>query len=201
VGSAERGHARGDHEGGERDQGEEHEGFHATQRTSFACASVAEGLDGYTPTGYKNLMAKRSTSPTPRRRPTALLAALAAVVVVGGLGVALTRGSDAALTTVTVRDLYAANGQDPVPTVLDVREPDEYAAGHVQGALLMPLARTVEMATAAGLPKDEPVYVFCRSGNRSLQAAQALVAAGYLDVRNVDGGILAWNAAGLPVVR
>ena len=86
-------------------------------------------------------------------------------------------------------------------TVIDVRTPAEFAAGHVEGALLMPLARTVEMALAAGLPKDEPVYVFCRSGNRSLQAAQALVAAGYLDVRNVDGGILAWTAAGLPVVR
>ena len=65
----------------------------------------------------------------------------------------------------------------------------------------MPLARTVAMALEAGLPKDEPVYVFCRSGNRSLQAAQALVAAGYEDVRNVDGGILAWTATGLPVVR
>ena len=114
---------------------------------------------------------------------------------------ALTRGSGEALTTVSVRDLYTAIGQDPAPTVLDVREPDEYAAGHVEGALLMPLARTVEMALAAGLPKDEPVYVFCRSGNRSLQAAQALVAAGYEDVRNVDGGIIAWTAAGLPVVR
>ena len=146
-------------------------------------------------------MAQRAAPRTPRRRTTALVAALAAVVVLAGIGVALTRGSDAALTTVTVHDLFEAIGQEPAPTVLDVREPEEYAAGHVDGALLMPLARTVEMALAAGLPKDEPVYVFCRSGNRSLQAAQALVAAGYEDVRNVDGGILAWTAAGLPVVR
>ena len=146
-------------------------------------------------------MAKRPAPRTPRRRSTALFAALTAVVVLGGLGVALTRGTDAALTTVSVRDLYAAIGQDPAPTVLDVREPDEFASGHVEGALLMPLARTVEMALAAGLPLDAPVYVFCRSGNRSLQAAQALVAAGYEDVRNVDGGIIAWTAAGLPVVR
>lgn len=146
-------------------------------------------------------MAKRTAPPTPRRRSTALFAALAAVVVLGGLGVALTRGADGALTTVTVRDLFAAIGQDPAPVVLDVREPHEYAAGHVEGALLMPLARTVELALAAGVPKDEPVYVFCRTGNRSLQAAQALVAAGYQDVRNVDGGIVAWTSAGLPVVR
>ena len=146
-------------------------------------------------------MAKRPAPNAPRRRPTALFAALAAVVVLAGLGVALTRGADAALTTVTVQDLFTAIGQEPAPTVLDVREPDEYAAGHVEGALLMPLARTVEMALAADLPKDEPLYVFCRTGNRSLQAAQALVAAGYEDVRNVDGGIVAWTAAGLPVVR
>ncbi len=146
-------------------------------------------------------MAKRPSPPAPSRRSAVLLAALAAVVVLGGLGVALTRGTESALTTVSVRDLHAAIGQYPAPTVLDVREPYEYEAGHVEGALLMPLARTVELALAAGLPKDEPVYVFCRSGNRSLQAAQALVAAGYQDVRNVDGGIIAWTAAGLPVVR
>ncbi|MFN2322013.1 MAG: rhodanese-like domain-containing protein [Trueperaceae bacterium] len=146
-------------------------------------------------------MAKRPAPPTSRRLPTALFAVLAAVVVLGGLGVALTRSSDAALTTVSVQDLFTAIGQDPAPTVLDVREPFEYAAGHVEGALLMPLARTVEMALAAEVPKSEPVYVFCRSGNRSLQAAQALVSAGYEDVRNVDGGIIAWTAAGLPVVR
>jgi rhodanese-related sulfurtransferase len=80
-----------------------------------------------------------------------------------------------------------------------VREPHEYQAGHVEGAELMPLARTV--ALAADLPKDEPVYVICRSGNRSLQASRALVEAGFQDVRNVDGGMIAWEAAGLPVAR
>jgi phage shock protein E len=146
-------------------------------------------------------MAKRATSTVPRRRTAALLAAVGAVAAFAGLGIALTRGADTALSTVGVRDLHAALAQVPAPVVLDVREPHEYAAGHVEGALLMPLARTVELAIAAGVPQDEPVYVFCRTGNRSLQAAQALVAAGFVDVRNVDGGIVAWTAAGLPVVR
>ena len=146
-------------------------------------------------------MTQRPATRTPRRRSAALFAVLGATLALAGLGVALTRGSNATVTTVSVHDLFAAIGQEPAPTLLDVREPHEFEAGHVEGALLMPLARTVEMAIAAGLPKDAPVYVFCRSGNRSLQAAQALVAAGYEDVRNVDGGIIAWTAAGLPVVR
>jgi rhodanese-related sulfurtransferase len=143
-------------------------------------------------------MAKR-TPPNPQRRsPLALVAAIAAVAVVAVVFMA-TRGGGEALTTVSVRDLQSALAQNPAPTLIDVREPVEYADGHVEGALLMPLANVVQLA--ADLPKDEPVYVFCRTGNRSLQASQALVAAGFEDVRNVDGGIVAWTSAGLPVVR
>lgn len=109
----------------------------------------------------------------------------------------LSQGGGDALTTVRVSDL--ANAAVSGATVIDVREPYEYEAGHVEGALLMPLANTVRLAS--DLPKDEPVYVVCRSGNRSLVAAQELVEAGFEDVRNVDGGMIAWQSAGLPVTR
>ncbi len=119
----------------------------------------------------------------------AVVATLA--IVVAGVGGA------AGLTTVSVRDLADASADGA--TVIDVREPYEYEAGHVDGALLMPLAQTVQLA--GDLPKDQPVYVICRSGNRSLSASQALVDAGFQDVRNVDGGMIAWQAAGLPIAR
>lgn len=123
------------------------------------------------------------------------LALTAALLLGGG-----TTAESPALSHVTVLELSAALGDASAPaTLLDVREPHEYAAGHVAAAQLMPLADTVSLA--AGLPKDSPVYVICRSGNRSLVAAEQLVEAGYHDVRNVTGGMIAWQSAGLPVTR
>ena len=101
------------------------------------------------------------------------------------------------LVTVSVQDMAAGLAEGAL--VLDVREPFEYADAHVEGTVLVPLATVA--ARAGEFPKDEPVFVFCRSGNRSLVAAQALVDAGVVDVRNVDGGIIAWHGAGLPLVR
>ncbi len=104
------------------------------------------------------------------------------------------------LTTISVQQLHNDNTNGDI-VLLDVREPWEYEQGHVENAVLMPLIYgTAQLATEAGLDKNEPVYVFCRSGNRSMQASRALVNAGFTDVRNVDGGIIAWTEAGLPLV-
>jgi phage shock protein E len=102
-----------------------------------------------------------------------------------------------ALSNVTVQQLQTAAAAGVL--VLDVREPFEYAEGRVAGSTLVPLATVADRA--GEFPKDEPVYVVCRSGNRSLVAARTLVEAGYSDVRNVEGGMIAWAAAGLPVQR
>ena len=81
--------------------------------------------------------------------------------------------------------------------LLDVRNPDEFAAGHAPEALLLPLgelgARIDELDPAT------PIVVICRSGIRSQTAAEQLVAAGY-DAVNLAGGSLAWKAAGLELV-
>ena len=80
--------------------------------------------------------------------------------------------------------------------LLDVREDHEWAAGHAPGALHVPLGRLHPDA----VPQDRPVIVVCHLGGRSAVAAQALGGIGY-DVRNLGGGMDAWAAAGLPVVR
>ncbi|MCE0459496.1 rhodanese-like domain-containing protein (plasmid) [Curtobacterium sp. C1] len=80
--------------------------------------------------------------------------------------------------------------------VLDVREPDEYAAGHVPGARNVPLATVREHVDA--LRDAGPVHVICQSGRRSAQATEALQSAG-VDAVNVAGGTSAWVAAGKPV--
>jgi rhodanese-related sulfurtransferase len=85
--------------------------------------------------------------------------------------------------------------------LVDVREPDEFVGelGHVDGAELVPLA-TVG-AVAQGWPRDQTLVMICRSGGRSGRAARELVGLGFTTVMNLKGGMLAWNAASLPVVR
>jgi sulfur dioxygenase len=91
----------------------------------------------------------------------------------------------------------------PAPLVVDVREPEEFVGelGHISGALLVPLD-----ALEHRLPKlvgyaDRHVVTVCRAGARSATAAAMLRRAGFGRVHNLAGGMLAWNAAGLPVQR
>jgi len=81
--------------------------------------------------------------------------------------------------------------------LVDVRQPDEYAEGHVPGAVLIPLADVPERVDEFG--GDGPVYVVCRSGGRSASAVTFLRAQG-LDAINVAGGTMAWIEAGNAVV-
>ncbi|MEU9026177.1 rhodanese-like domain-containing protein [Streptomyces sp. NPDC048383] len=85
--------------------------------------------------------------------------------------------------------------------VLDVREDDEWAAGHVEGALHIPMsdfvARFGELTEA--IAEDGRVHVMCRVGGRSAQVTQYLVRQG-IDAVNVDGGMQAWEGAGRPMV-
>lgn len=82
--------------------------------------------------------------------------------------------------------------------VLDVREPDEWAAGHIDGATLIPLGE-LESRTAE-VPMDQEVVVVCRSGNRSAQGRDILLDAGYGNVTSMAGGMNDWIAAGEPYV-
>ncbi|MFD9462808.1 rhodanese-like domain-containing protein [Streptomyces sp. NPDC060027] len=86
--------------------------------------------------------------------------------------------------------------------LLDVREGDEWEAGHAQGALHIPMsefvARYGELTEAA--PQDGRVNVICRSGGRSAQVTQYLVQQG-IDAVNVEGGMHTWEAMGRPVVN
>ena len=80
--------------------------------------------------------------------------------------------------------------------VVDVREPYEREAGHIEGSRHVELERVASQA--ATLPKDQPVVFQCRLGARSAMAAQAFRQAGY-DAWSMAGGLQAWHDAGLPV--
>lgn len=80
--------------------------------------------------------------------------------------------------------------------LVDVREPDEFAAGHPAGAVNVPLASLPE---ALGWLPEGPIAFTCQSGGRSLRATQAAHAAGRSDASNVTGGYVAWEKASLPI--
>jgi rhodanese-related sulfurtransferase len=82
--------------------------------------------------------------------------------------------------------------------LVDVREANEYAFERIPGALLYPLSTFDPKAIPSGSRK---LVVQCAAGGRSMRAAQALVAAGHTQVANLEGGINAWKAQGLPLIR
>ena len=88
----------------------------------------------------------------------------------------------------------------PDATILDVREPFEWAAGHVDGAIHVPMGDLpATIAQAPGrIPRDRTVYVVCAVGARSAQVTAWLLRNGYSAV-NIDGGMHAWVQAGRPV--
>ena len=88
----------------------------------------------------------------------------------------------------------------PRIVLLDGREPAEYAVSHLPGARLFPPG-TDPAQGLADLPKDAPVVVYCSVGYRSASAARALTAAGFRDVRNLEGSIFQWANEDRPLVR
>ncbi len=103
------------------------------------------------------------------------------------------------LPTVTVIEAETRRADGSNALIVDVREPGEFLAVRVEGAVLVPLS---QFASRFGeLPKDRPLLVMCASGTRSLAATGHLIHNGYSDVVNVEGGITAWERSGLPVKR
>jgi rhodanese-related sulfurtransferase len=103
-----------------------------------------------------------------------------------------------------VDDLRQTN---PDLLIVDIREPEEYAVGHIQGSLLVPrgvLETACDWGYAETLPalasaRDKPVVLVCRSGNRTALAAMTLQWMGYTDVYSMKTGVRGWNDYELPL--
>lgn len=85
--------------------------------------------------------------------------------------------------------------------LLDVRELGEYDEVHAPNVTLIPLGQLQSRLNEIARYKNQPIAVMCRSGRRSAKAAEILEEAGFSRVSNVSGGIMAWENAGLAVVR
>lgn len=108
-------------------------------------------------------------------------------------------GAPAQMVNITAAELHKRLQAGEKPLIIDVREPDEYAAGHIAGAQLMPLGSVDKSIKPVG--KKQEVVLVCRSGNRSAQAYQILAAMGYSSLKNMEGGMIAWEKNGAPVIK
>ncbi len=145
------------------------------------------------------------------RSVTLALLLTAAVLVLGGCGGTSTATDDAsapattattAASSVVLLEPVRAHGlvaAGPV-RVLDVRTPEEYAEGHIEDAELIDFYASDFERRIDALDRSATYVVYCRSGNRSGQATALMAALGFAAVNDVAGGIVAWEAAGLPVV-
>jgi len=115
---------------------------------------------------------------------------------------AATNGSQASTgIRVVSPEAGAAIIDDPPPelVVLDVRTSEEFADGHLADATMLDFYRDDFADRLAELDPDAPYLIYCRSGNRSGQTRALMEELGFTDVVDVDGGILAWDDAGLPI--
>ncbi len=152
-----------------------------------------------------------------RARATIVLLAMVAAVVAGCAGssaptpalqASAEAGSRPAATAATaapaaraafpdeIAVAAAARERDAGAFILDVREPDEWAAGHIPGATSIPLGQLA--GRTAEVPTDRDILVVCKTGYRSAQGRDILRAAGLTRVASMTGGMNAWIAAGNP---
>lgn len=125
---------------------------------------------------------------------TAVLVAVAGYFVwtqtQGGSG--STAGTVERIAPQQYQDDFAAAAKPHI--LVDVRTPEEFASGHIAGSVNIPLQSLEQRMNE--IPQDQPVVLYCRSGNRSNTAAQMLARAGYSDIYDL-GGVIAWQAQGL----
>ncbi len=110
---------------------------------------------------------------------------------------------EVAAGTVMVSPEEAAATIEAAPdglVILDVRTPEEFAEARIEGATLLDFYRPDFAERLAELDRDVPYVLYCRSGSRSDQAFTMMRDLGFTSVQDVDGGIVAWMGAGLPVV-
>ena len=132
------------------------------------------------------------------KNPLRLLV-LAVVALVGALVLTSCGGSSSSVTTVGAQD-FLAKTAEPGVVVVDVRTAAEFAQGHVEGALNVDVEAPTFDAQIAELDKATTYAVYCHSCRRSGLATDAMGAAGFTSVVNLDGGIADLQAAGAPIV-
>ena len=124
-----------------------------------------------------------------------LIASFAAFILLAGCS------STGSATTVNLNvSEFSQKITEPDVIILDVRTPEEFASGHIEGALNIDFNGGDFANEITRLNPSENYAIYCRSGSRSGQAASIMHKAGFHDVSNLNGGVIDWTNAGLPLV-
>ncbi len=107
------------------------------------------------------------------------------------------RANQQKLASIGARQLHEKMQLDSELVIIDVRSAEEFTRGHISGTRLLPLA-TIHLRHDE-IPHNLPVVVTCRSGARSRAAIEQLRKLGFTNLINLDGGLLSWQRAGLPL--
>jgi phage shock protein E len=143
----------------------------------------------------------------PTRLFPSLLMAIALAVGAGACGdsdstdkASSSASEPGSMRSVGVKEFNELIQGDSSIQLIDVRRPDEFAAGHIEGATLIDFESADFDTKIAALDKSAKYAIYCRSGNRSGQALDRMKEAGFTQVTNLDGGVIEWTAAGLDLV-
>ena len=120
-----------------------------------------------------------------------LLFLLLTVMMLTACGQATENGKEAVYVNITAEEAKVIMESEEGYIILDVREQDEFDAGHIPGAILIPYTQIDEKAKDMLPDKDQLILVYCRSGRRSKIAADSLVELGYTNIKEF-GGIIDW---------
>jgi rhodanese-related sulfurtransferase len=124
-----------------------------------------------------------------------VIAMLASVLLLAGCASGAT-----GVTNMNVEDFSKKTAESGV-VILDVRTPGEFMTGHIQGAQNIDFESGSFESQIESLDKNGTYAVYCRSGNRSGQAVKVMHDAGFHNVYNLNGGVIDWANAGLPLVN
>jgi rhodanese-related sulfurtransferase len=124
-----------------------------------------------------------------------LIASFAAIILLAGCS------STGSATTVNLNvSEFSQKITEPGVIIVDVRTPEEFVSGHIEGALNIDFNSGNFANEITRLNPSENYAIYCRSGSRSGQAASIMHKAGFHDVSNLNGGVIDWTNAGLPLV-
>ena len=127
---------------------------------------------------------------------------LIALLVLGALALGACADESAAeFTRVDAEDFQTEIEADPSATLVDLRTNEEFAAGYIDGAVQLDFYDPAFSSTLESLDRDAHYLLYCNSGNRSAQTVREMKDLGFTNVTELDGGIVAWNNAGFPIVQ
>lgn len=185
-------------------------GGRSGQATAFAlsaglhqASNISGGTAGWMSAG---LPAAERAGSSPRGSIKSTTMIIGAIVIAGALlaGSSLFAGNapeaEAEIERVAVQEFSQAAKQGN-RTILDVRTSAEFAGGHIAGAILTDWNNPSFSSQVAALDTSKEYLVYCHSGNRSAKAVAAMRGMGFTNITELSGGIIAWEAAGLPLER